>query len=183
MTAIPPLLPRIAHGDQAAVKLCIERYGGLIWSLARRLCPADAEDAVQEIFIDIWKNANRFDPEKSSEKTFVAMIARRRLIDRVRHAGRRPEQVGLADTPELSRPPGMEEATDVAIASRAINEMNPDQRRILWLSLHAGMSHAEIAEVTGTALGTVKSHIRRGLVTIREKLSMMGKETERRVAR
>ena len=72
------ILNRIANGDQDAVQECLKTYGGLVWSLARRMLrnSDDAEDAVQEIFVDIWKNAGRFDPSQSSETTFIAMIAR-----------------------------------------------------------------------------------------------------------
>ena len=85
------LLQRIAKGDASAVQECMETYGNLVWSLARRYSEsaADAEDATQEIFLDIWKSAGRFDPERGKETTFIATIARRRLIDRVRAAGRR----------------------------------------------------------------------------------------------
>ena len=73
------LLEKIASGHRSAVSDCVNRYGGLVWSLARRFTAtqADAEDAVQEIFISLWKSAERFDSSKSSEMTFVAMIARR----------------------------------------------------------------------------------------------------------
>ncbi|CAM2010457.1 RNA polymerase sigma factor [Acanthopleuribacter pedis] len=183
MNATTPLLPRVAQGDQGAVKKCIDTYGGLIWSVAKRLCPAqEAEDAVQEIFIDLWKNAGRFDAEKSSEKTFVVMIARRRLIDRLRQQKRRPEQVQLAETAEPAYAAGLEASADATRAHEAMNDMGREQRKVLYLSLHLGMSHGEIAETTGVALGTVKSHIRRGLATIREKLERIGKPKERRAA-
>src|SRR3954470_14464574 len=87
---LPPLLGRVAAGDQQAVRECLARYGGLVWSIARRFEAADAEDAVQEIFLDLWKSAARFDRQIASEASFVAMIARRRLIDRKRTRGRRP---------------------------------------------------------------------------------------------
>ena len=85
------ILHRITQGDQTAVQDCLKKYGGLVWSLARRMSANtdDAEDAVQEIFIDVWKNAARFDESQSSETTFIAMIARRRLIDRLRYTNRR----------------------------------------------------------------------------------------------
>ena len=77
-------LQRVADGDGDAIKICIDAYGSIVWSLARRMTTnnEEAEDAVQEIFIDLWKSAERFDPQQGSEVTFVAMIARRRLIDR-----------------------------------------------------------------------------------------------------
>ena len=93
------ILNRIASGDSNAVQECLKAYGGLIWSLARRMLrdSNDAEDVVQEIFVDIWKNAEKFDPSQSSETTFVAMIARRRIIDRIRYSARRLSPDSLDD--------------------------------------------------------------------------------------
>ncbi len=80
------LLQRIAQGDESAVPACLAAYGGLVWSLARRYAsdPSDAEDAAQEVFIELWRHAGRFDPAVASEATFVATVARRRLLDRAR---------------------------------------------------------------------------------------------------
>ena len=87
------ILQSVADGNAAAVDECLGKYGGLVWSLARRLCPRheDAEDAVQEIFVEIWRNAAKFDPEIASEATYVTMIARRRLIDRYRRRAARSQ--------------------------------------------------------------------------------------------
>ena len=87
----------VAGGDAGAVRECLDAYGGLVWSLARRLSPgeAEAEDAVQEIFIELWSKAGRYDEGRASETTFVAMIARRRLIDRWRQRGRRLDEDAL----------------------------------------------------------------------------------------
>ncbi|HEY1068798.1 MAG TPA: sigma-70 family RNA polymerase sigma factor, partial [Pirellulales bacterium] len=89
------LLPRVAAGQPSAVDECLARYGGLVWSLARRHTnnTSDAEDAVQEIFIDLWRSAARFNPQAASEATFVAMIARRRLIDRRRKQSSAPQAI------------------------------------------------------------------------------------------
>ena len=88
----PSVLQRIASGDPAAVGECIDQYGPLVWSLARRLSrtASDAEDATQEIFLDIWRSAGRFDASQGSDKVFIAMIARRRLIDRLRKKSAEP---------------------------------------------------------------------------------------------
>src|SRR5450755_3811278 len=86
------MLQRIASGDSAAVRECIDQYGGLVWSIARRLSrtPSDAEDATQEIFLDIWRSAARFDATQGSDKVFITTIARRRLIDRLRKTSSEP---------------------------------------------------------------------------------------------
>jgi RNA polymerase sigma-70 factor (ECF subfamily) len=175
-TATPPedLLPAVARGEPDAVQACLDRYGALVWSLARRMCRsgADAEDAVQEIFVSVWKNADRFDPEKGSEVTFVATIARRRLIDRMRQAGRRPAEATLDAGSAVAAAPDAVDAPaelreEVAIAGRAMAELSEDQRRVLQMSIGHGLSHEKIAEATGIPLGTVKTHIRRGLIRVR----------------
>jgi len=83
LTDETPLLPKVARGDQTAVVECLKRYQNLVWSLARRSCVdrESAEDAVQDIFLKLWKIADRYDASVASETTFVAMIARRTLID------------------------------------------------------------------------------------------------------
>src|SRR5215813_10857739 len=98
------LLARVAGGDPGAVRDCLARYGGLVWSIARRFEGGDAEDAVQEIFLDLWRSAARFDPQIASEPAFVAMIARRRLIDRRRTRQRRPITEAIAADPPAADP-------------------------------------------------------------------------------
>jgi RNA polymerase sigma-70 factor, ECF subfamily len=167
------LLKRVANGDSGAVKEVMDQFGGLVWSLARRSCynPADAEDATQEIFLDIWKSASRYDESKGSETLFVAMIARRRLIDRIRRQGREPYMEDV-DAPGLELPSrtGFEAETfrEAAIAPKAVATLKPAQQRVLELGLLQGLSHSEIADVTGMPLGTVKTQMRRGLIRVRE---------------
>ncbi len=171
------LLPRIASGDQAAVEACLDRYGGLVWSLARRMCPTrdEAEDAVQEIFIEVWKNAARFDASIASEVTFIAVIARRRLIDRRRKAGRRPDESSIIEETVRDTAPGeigsfSELGEEVEIAREAMRELSEEQQRVLQLSIFYGQSHEKIARSTGLPLGTVKTHARRGLIRVRDLL-------------
>lgn len=175
-----PILGRIAAGDRAAVEECIDRYGGLVWSLARRLCPNrnDAEDAVQEIFIDLWKSAGRFDEAQASEATFVAMIARRRLIDRRRAVQRQPEIKELSEEDWTATQENTFEMTaDAARAARAMNELRPEQQRVLQLSIWYGLSHQEISQTTGMPLGTVKTYVRRGLSQIRQAMGIRSLDT------
>jgi RNA polymerase sigma factor (sigma-70 family) len=180
------VLQRIAAGDKTAVQECLKLYGGLIWSLARRMSPNkdDAEDAVQEIFIDVWKNAERFDESQASETTFVAMIARRRLIDRLRKSNRQPATDSLEDI--LVEPAGaydqeMQICIEANEAAEAMKDLRPEQRQVLQLSIFRGLSHQEIADATGMPIGTVKTHARRGLMQIREILGLSsntGKEVK-----
>ncbi len=172
------LLLAVAQGDARAVNACMDRYGGLVWSIARRMSPneTDAEDAVQEIFIDLWKSAHRFDSERSSEKTFVVMIARRRLIDRLRRHQRQPEfdSIEHENAPEIGDDSHnrMERDAEARLATDALDQLRPEQRRLVELSVLKGIPHGEISESTGIPLGTVKSHIRRGLIALREALDV-----------
>lgn len=173
--AVPSLLARVGAGDGMAVREVVARYGNLVWSLARRFDPVDAEDAVQEIFLDLWKSAGRYDASMGSEATFIAMIARRRLIDRRRSRRRRPQdsaqlsaEVVLEEVPADDTSPAA--SAEAAKAAQALDKLRPEQRQVLVLSTCHGMSHNEIASQTGMPLGTVKAHARRGLMSIRAAL-------------
>jgi RNA polymerase sigma factor (sigma-70 family) len=173
-----PILERVGRNEPGAVDEMMSRFGGLVWSLARRSCPttAEAEDAVQEIFIELWKTASRFDPSIAGEATFVAMITRRRLIDRTRRRTRRPEPVALNESspaPESSDL-HLEIAEEAGIASEAFERLRPEQRQVLSLAIHHGRSHEQIAATTGMPLGTVKTHARRGLIRLRQLLEANG---------
>ena len=181
------ILNRIAEGDKSAVQECLDKYGGLIWSLARRMCPnkEDAEDAVQEIFIDVWKNAARFDEAQASETTFIAMIARRRLIDRLRKIQRQPNIDSFEDI--LAEPAEhsnlqMQTSVEANEAAKALKILRPEQRQILQLSIVQGYSHQEIADALKMPLGTVKTHARRGLLQVREFLGVGITENGKEVA-
>lgn len=181
------ILERVARGDPAAPNECIARFSGLVWSLARKLCssPADAEDAVQEIFIDLWKSAARFDSSIASETTFVAMIARRRLIDRGRRRMRRPEvpQIPDAVADPRERADTTESGEQQVLAQQAFSALRPEQQQVLQLAIHHGLSHEQIATATGMPLGTVKTHARRGLIKIRQILAEQGVISPEELAR
>lgn len=183
------LLQRIAAGDSTAVNQCLEQYGNLVWSTAKRWSASisDAEDAVQEIFIDLWKSACRFDPDVSSEATFVMMVARRRLIDRRRRRRISAEHLDgeVCERCASDQPtPGerLELCEEATMAAELLNELKDEERKVLELSVHEGLSHQEIANRVGMPLGSVKSNIRRGLGRLRErltKLSLAGSSRER----
>lgn len=169
------LLQRVARNDPSAFQAVIDQFGGLVWSLARRFTfdAADAEDAVQEVFLDVWKSAARYDPAVAAEATFVAMIARRRLIDRARKAGRQAPAQPLGESDPVERRAGTNAADvgeDAARAADALNSLTEEQQRVLRLSIFQGLSHDQIAQATGLPLGTVKTHCRRGLIRIRERI-------------
>ena len=169
------LLERIAAGDPDAVQECIECYGALVWSLARRHLRqhADAEDAVQEVFIEIWRNAGRFDPARASEVTFITMISRRRLIDRQRKLGRTSVTQSIVEEPAVGSRAEQEDVDIREEAERArmfMGRLRADERRVLELGLLEGLSQSEIAKVADMPLGTVKTHARRGLMRLREML-------------
>ena len=180
------ILKRIASGDRTAVEDCLNAYGGLVWSIARKMLRNndDAEDAVQEIFIDVWKNAGRFDESQSSETTFIAMIARRRIIDRIRFANRRITANSIDE--ELVEPwtradESMQISVEAKEAAKAMRNLKPEQQKVLQLSIVQGLSHQEIADATGMPLGTVKTHARRGILQVREFLGL-GKDLTKKEA-
>ena len=168
-----PLLPRVARGEPGAVRECIDRYGSLVWSLARRLSAtqADAEDSVQEIFLDVWKSSARYNLSVASEPVFIAMIARRRLIDRARSRKRSPITDPVSESrlqmPGAANTPQAETCVDVSLASEAVAQLRPEQRQVLLLGIGQGLSHEEIAETLSLPIGAVKTHARRALLHVR----------------
>ena len=165
-----PILPRVARGETNAIDECLDRYGGLVWSLACRLSPStsDAEDAVQEIFVDLWRNASRFREDMGTESTFVSMLARRRLIDRQRKLRRHPEPQSIGvdyAAPQLSSE--MELAEDGVRATACLEKLRQNEREVLELSIYHGLTQTRIADRTGVPLGTVKTLIRRALTQLR----------------
>lgn len=179
------ILKRIAEKDKTAVQECLDAYGGLVWSLALRLLPNsdDAEDAVQDIFIEIWKNAERFDETQSSETTFIAMIARRRLIDRLRKSNRRLSPDSLEDVvfePRERHDLDLQTSIEAEEAAKSVRNLRPEEQKVLYLSICQGYSHQEIADALEMPLGTVKTHARRGLIKVREDIADKIKENVKR---
>lgn len=169
------LLARIAQGEQAAFKQCIDQYGGMIWGLARKFSPtpSDAEDATQDVFLHLWKNARHFDATRGSEAIFIVTLARRTLISRFRTTQRQPREVSVEDLESHWEPSVLAQSEDhveARLAAQALSTLPPEQQRVIKLAVVQGLSQSEIATHTGMPLGTVKTLMRRGLILVREKL-------------
>jgi RNA polymerase sigma-70 factor, ECF subfamily len=174
-----PVLTRIARGEEFAVEEFMRSYGNLVWALAKRFTnnSEDAEDAVQEIFIEIWQNAARYDAAKSAESTFITLIARRRLIDRLRKTYRQPQTQSIDNFFEVQIGAGsgdkqLQTTVEARQAVVAMKQLRPEQRNLMLMTIFEGLSHGEIAQLTGMPLGTVKTNIRRGFNRMREIMSI-----------
>ncbi|MBL9118451.1 MAG: sigma-70 family RNA polymerase sigma factor [Phycisphaerae bacterium] len=177
------LLCSAAHGQGHAFSACIDRFGPLVWTLARQMLAdrGDAEDAVQEIFAELWRVADRFDPAIASARSFVATIARRRLIDRGRvrqrmnrdAQGTLPEEVGGFGATPLERLARDERART---AMQEFGRLRSEQQKVIRLAVHEDWTHERIAEHLAMPVGTVKTHLRRGLLQLRDRLTARGVE-------
>lgn len=167
-----PLLLKVAAGERDAMERCVDRFGPLIWSAARQYLGTshEAEDAVQEIFIQLWRDAARFDASRGSETTFVMVLTRRRLIDWRRRLSRTPEATPIEEAALLeAEPPATWELDDDAQrAASALNVLPEEQRRVIELSVRDGQTHQEISSNLALPLGTVKTLLRRGLIRLRQ---------------
>lgn len=158
-----------------AFKECIETYGSMVWALALRGCSSrtDAEDFVQDVYLELWKSSWTYSSEKGSGATYVGVVTRRRLIDRLRKRECRP-QYDSSDRAQavLGAWSHCEHPSNLILARRALAVLSPVRRRIIVMSVVAGMSHGEISASTSIPIGTVKSHIRRGLMAARRFLGI-----------
>lgn len=172
------LVASIAAGDQAALAALFDRCFDRVYQIARRIVrdDADAEEVGVEVFHQVWRTASAFDPARGSAWAWLASMAWSRSIDR--HRRRRAAEATLVLHPEDSRDsytdredPLQQRWFDALDANRslraAVEGLTPPQRTVLGLAYFEGLSHAEIAAETGLALGTVKSHARRGLESLR----------------
>jgi RNA polymerase sigma factor (sigma-70 family) len=167
------LLTKIAAGDCGAVEECLARYGGLVWTLARTYLSnrAEAEEVVQEIFVDLWRHASRFDEAIASERTFITMIARRRLIDFRRKLQR---TITTTRIPSDLSASGASVEESVAAGEEAewargqLARLKPIERRVIEMAIEEGLSHSQIAGILGIPLGTVKTNARTGMIHLRE---------------
>ena len=168
------LLTRMHSGDQTAMSALFDRYGTLVYSVALRVLkdPNEAEDVMQEIFVQVWKNPGAFVSGKGSLAGWLAVVARNRSIDVLRR--RRPaEPVELFALPAATNLARETERDSLLGKIRGVMASLPEeQRRPVELAFFEGLSHSEISEKTGDPLGTVKTRIRMALTTIRKALTV-----------
>jgi RNA polymerase sigma-70 factor (ECF subfamily) len=164
------LLALVRKGDEQAMAALFDRYSKVVYSVALRVLrdPAAAEDVLQEIFMQVWRNPGSFTSTRGSLGGWLAVVARNRSIDTLRR--RRPtdsvDDVVLASSSniavEAERNSLMERARSV------IATLPGEQRKTLEMAFFDGLTHSEIAELTGDPLGTVKTRIRSALLTLRK---------------
>ena len=162
------LLRRLAAGDHAALGEFYDLYAGLANGLALRILrdTSEAEDVVQEVFVQVWRQAARFDPSRGSPEAWLCTIARTRALDRLRRRTSRREDPDEASPPSTEVP-----KTEEALAVRkALEGLTGDQRRALELAYYEGLTQSEIAARLGEPLGTIKTRIRTAMIRLREVL-------------
>ena len=167
------LIARLRAGDQQAMSELYDRYGKVVYAVALRVLQdaAAAEDVLQDVFLQLWRNPDAFDASRGSLAAWLAVIARHRSIDRLRK--RRPE-MDIEECVITSGPDPRDETERALVVEKvrgALAEMNPDQRSALELAFFQGLTHSEIAEKTGEPLGTIKTRIRSGLQQLRAKFA------------
>ena len=178
------MIARIGRRDQAAFSALYDRLSGPLYSLAMKMLgdPAEAQDALQEVFLQIWSRAGTYDPEQSSVFSWTVLLTRSRVIDRLRARGRRSRVVvtSTEDAPIAADASTVESAADTAEkndeAARVryvLNNLPSEQREAIEMAFFEHLSHHEIAARLGQPLGTVKARIRRGLLKLRQRLNTL----------
>jgi len=170
------LVGEVARGDREAFGRFYDRYASLVFSFALRLLRArsEAEDLLQEVFFQAWRQAASYDPGRGTPEAWMIMRARARAIDRIRAVRRRgetfvaPVDEKLAVAPDMAGGNAADRAADRDTVQGALSQLPLAQREVIELAYYAGLTQTEIAERLQQPLGTVKTRIRLGLERLRE---------------
>ncbi|GAB2841076.1 sigma-70 family RNA polymerase sigma factor [Actinoallomurus bryophytorum] len=177
--ALESLLERVAHGDQAAFESVYHAVAGSVLGLVRRVLrdPAQSEEVAQEVLIEVWRSASRFDPAKASAMAWILTLAHRRAVDRVRSAqasANRDYRAALREhTPafdEVSEE--VEHRQEREQVRRCLESLTEIQRDAVTVAYYRGHTYRETADLLGVALGTIKTRIRDGLIRLRDCLGV-----------
>lgn len=167
------LVTAIRSADQSAMAALYDRYSPIVYSVALRILQdtGAAEDVLQDIFMQLWRNPGAFDASRGNMGAWLAVITRHRAIDALRR--RRPEndidEVVVSVEPDLATEADRSRAMDKVRG--ALQSMPSTQRSALEMAYFEGLTHSEIAEKTGEPLGTIKTRIRTGLLSLRRVLA------------
>ena len=178
--ALDDLLHRVARGDTAAFELLYDRIAGSVFGVIRRVLrdPAQSEEVAQEVLVEVWRTATRFDGDRGSASTWIHTMAHRRAIDRVRSAQAshdREQRVALRD-----HVPAFDEVVDTVETRleqeqvrRCVQGLTDLQRESVTLAYYGGNTYQQVAELLDVPLGTVKTRMRDGLIRLRDCLGVM----------
>jgi RNA polymerase sigma-70 factor, ECF subfamily len=172
------LLARVARGDHQAFELLYGELAGPVYGVVRQVLrdPAQSEEIAQEVLLEIWRTASRFDPARGSPAAWALTIAHRRAVDRVRSAtaSSRREEKAAVDHSSLDV-----DVAEVVAATldrqrvrRCLDGLTELQRESIKLAYYGGYSYPQVARLLGVALGTVKTRIRDGLIRMRDCLEV-----------
>ena len=166
------LFPAIASGDHQAFARLYERTSAKLYGVALRILKSEteAEEVLQDVYVSVWRNANRFQAERASPITWLAVMARNRSIDRIR--GRKPPSVSLDEagdpaSSDLDALQLLEKADDRRQLDGCLDQLEETPRRAILSAFLDGASHSQIAALEKVPLGTMKSRIRRALIALR----------------
>jgi RNA polymerase sigma factor (sigma-70 family) len=178
MVSDDELAERLRDSDEKALRTAYERHGAAVLYLAQRMLGnrADAEDVTQLTFVAAWSGRDTFDPQRGTMLAWLLGIARRKTIDRIRSSARddRVAESVRAQVAPPEEPERPERIVDRLVVADELGRLPTEQRRTLELAFFDDLTHPQIAAVTGLPLGTVKSHIRRGLANLRRRWEVDG---------
>ena len=169
---------RVASGEEQAIEDLYDRFGSLVYRMAYQTMPsrADAEDVVQEVFVRLWQTASRYDPKRAALVTWVMLIARRHMVDRLRRmqARVRPSALDEAWSPPDATPApptGVEQDERFGLVLERLKQLPELQQTVVKRAYLGGQTLKQIGQELGIPLGTVKSALSRALVRLRESAS------------